>query len=197
MQSSRVFRWSTAAAAAAIAAFFSTAPGSALSVSGQARAVQASVIGIGTATLADTGSLGGPTDAREASLNAGSIPSVITASALHATTIGWADQAASEASVGNLNLTVGGVTIGADFVMARIHSAGNTDTATAAIEGLTLDGVPVAVTGARNQRVDLIGGALLINEQRKNASGTVVNALHLTLDGIADVIVANATANAK
>ena len=100
-------------------------PGSseAQTVTGQASAVQATVfgaLGLGTTTaLSDTGTLGGTRDAREASLVTGAVPSLLTGEALHAVTIGWPDQVASEASLGTLGLSVAGTGISADFVMAR------------------------------------------------------------------------------
>src|SRR2546422_9292543 len=100
-------------------------PGSseAQTVTGQASAVQATVfgaLGLGTTTaLSDTGTLGGTRDAREASLVTGAVPSLLTGEALHAVTIGWPDQVASEASLGNLAMTVAGTGISADFVIDR------------------------------------------------------------------------------
>src|SRR5437762_14385519 len=84
-------------------------------VTGRARAVQATVLGLlgGTTTvLADTGALGGTSDARQASAPTGNVPSLLTGDTLHATTIGWPDQVASEASLGTLALRVAGTTIG-------------------------------------------------------------------------------------
>src|SRR5258706_13174344 len=70
---------------------------------GQARAVQASSA-LGTTVLTDTGTLGGPSDARDATLDFGIVPSVLSGEVLHAVTIGWPDQVASETSLGNLNM---------------------------------------------------------------------------------------------
>src|SRR5437899_11258237 len=66
-------------------------------VTGQASAVQASVLGT-TTTLADSGTLGGTSDARDASGLTGRIPSLLRGEALHATTIGYPDEVDSEAS---------------------------------------------------------------------------------------------------
>src|SRR5881409_1292267 len=91
-------------------------------VTGKARAVQATVLGLlgGTTTvLADTGALGRPSDALHASAPTGNVPSLLNGEALHATTIGWPDQVASEASLAALTLNVAGTTLGADSVMAR------------------------------------------------------------------------------
>src|SRR5687768_6124532 len=75
-------------------------------VSGRAQVVQV-IESTGTSSvLADTGTLTDPNDARETSQVAGSIASLLQGGTLHAATIGWPDEAASEASIGNLRLTV-------------------------------------------------------------------------------------------
>ena len=38
---------------------------------------------------------------------------------------------------------------------------------------------------------------IVINEQTTSSAGTVVNALHIVVDGMADVVIASATANAQ
>src|SRR2546425_501807 len=67
-------------------------------------------------------------------------------------------------------------------------------TASAVLGNLTLDGVPVDVSGAPNQTIAFPGGQLVINEQTATAGGIVVNALHLVVYGIADVVLGSATA---
>jgi hypothetical protein len=163
-------------------------------VVGSAQAVQATLLGITTA-LADTGTLGSTSDAREASQVIGSIPNVLGGEALHAVTIGWPDQVASEASVANLGMSVGGVRVAADFVMARASdSTGAAGSGVSTIEGLSVNGVPVFVTGAPNQIVQFPGGQMVINEQTISAASSTVNALHVTVFGIADVVIASAKA---
>src|SRR6266852_4788121 len=92
-------------------------------VVGQASAAGVSVLGIlGTATttaLADTGTLSGVNDARDASTVTGIVPSTLSAETLSAATISWVDQVDSFASLANLNLTVAGVGITADSVLAQ------------------------------------------------------------------------------
>jgi hypothetical protein len=157
--------------------------------------VQATVLGIPSA-LAGTGTLGGTSDARDASQIAGSIPSLLTGEALHATTIGWPDQVASEASLGNLNLTVAGYGISADLVMARARSGlGSAGTGLTNIAGLSIGGVPVFPTGAPNQTLSLGGLNIVLNEQMPALGGIIVNALHVkTLDGLTDVVIGSAKA---
>jgi hypothetical protein len=164
--------WRLAAIAAGAMALFWPVASAAQTVAGHARAVQATVaspIGLTTTTLADTGTLGGPTDARDASQLTGSIPALLSAEALHATTIGWDDQARVTAVQG---------------------AAGNR---TSSVAGLTINGVPVDVSGLANQTITIPGGAIVINEQ----AGDAVNAIHIIIDGTADVVIASASASAQ
>ena len=186
------------AVAACAASLFLPAPGGAQTVSGQARAVQATVAssgGITTSTLADTGTLGGPTDARDASQPTGSIPALVSAETLHATTIGWDDQVASEASMAQLTITAAGNSISAEFVQARVIGAriASRSSRTSSVKGLTINGVEVDVTGRANQTVTIPGGWIVINEQ----TATAVNALHIVIDGEADVLIASVSASAQ
>ena len=175
-------------------------PSEAQTVTGQASAVQATVLGVlglGTTTaLSDTGTLGGTSDAREASFVTGTVPSLLTGEALHAVTIGWPDQVASEASLGSLAMTVAGTGISADFVMARALSVlGSAGTGLTNIAGLTIGGVPVFPTGAPNQTLSLGVLSVVLNEQIPSAGGIIVNALHVrTLDGLNDVVIGSAKA---
>ncbi|HZC81436.1 MAG TPA: choice-of-anchor P family protein [Nitrospiraceae bacterium] len=164
-------------------------------VTGQASAVQATVLGA-TTMLSDTGTLGGSRDAREASQIAGSIPSLLTGEVLSAATIGYPDEVDSEASLGNLNLTVAGYGISADLVMARALSVvGSAGTGLTNIAGLTIGGVPMFPTGAPNQTLSFGVLSIVLNEQIPSAGGMTVNALHIkTLDGLTDVVIGSAKA---
>ena len=188
-------RWSLVAIAVFAIGLLWPPDSNAQNVSGQARAVQATVaspFGITTSILADTGTLSGPTDARSASQLTGSIGSLLSAETLHATTIGWPDQAASEASMAGLTLTIAGNTISAGFVQARALAGAN-GFRTATINGLTINGIAIDVTGDPNQTISVPGGSIVINEQQPD----VVNALHIAINGVADVVIASARANAQ
>jgi hypothetical protein len=168
-------------------------------VVGDASAVRATVLGfLGTATttvLADTGSLGGTNDARDASQLTGNVPSLLGAETLSAATIGWPDEVDSEASLTSLNLTVAGIGISADSVMSRASSMlGSAGSGSSTITGLSINGTPVGVTGDPNQTVAIPGGQLIINEQQVSPSGITVNALHVIVNGVADMVIASATA---
>jgi len=172
--------------------------GEAQLITGQARAVQATVFSLlgGTTTvLADTGALGGPSDALHASAITGTVASLLRGETLHATTIGWPDQVASQSSLAALALSVAGTTIGADFVKARALAVlGGTGTGVSDIANLSINGAPIPVSGAPNQTIFLPGGRVVINEQQTSPTTTVVNALHVTVYGVADVVIGSATA---
>ncbi len=181
--------------AAGLAQLVSTTP----TVTGQAAAVRATVLGfLGTATttvLADTGSLGGTTDARDASQLTGSVPSLLAGEALSMATIGYPDHVDSEASLTSLNLTVAGIGISADSVMSRASQVlGAAGSGNSTISGLSINGTTIGVTGNPNQTVAIPGGQLIINEQQVSPSGITVNALHVIVNGVADVVIASATA---
>jgi len=167
--------------------------GTTQTVTGIASAVQATSLGT-TTTLASTGTLSSLTEAREASRLRGSVPALLSADALHATAIGLSDRVASQASLGNLVLGIGTISIGADAVLAQAEAGAGSATGSSVLGNLTLDGVPVDVSGAPNQTIPIPGGRLVINEQTATAGGIVVNALHLVIDGVADVVLGSTTA---
>jgi len=65
---------------------------------------------------------------------------------------------------------------------------------TSLIDNLSINGVPIAVTGQPNQGIWIPGGQVVINEQTVSPGATTVNALHATVFGVADVVIASATA---
>jgi hypothetical protein len=149
-----------------------------------------------TTALADTGTLTSANNALDASTLAGGIPSTLSAETLSASTISWADQVDSEASLGSLSMTVAGVGITADFVMAQASQVlGAAGSGSSILSNLAINGTPIAVSGAPNQAIAVPGGQVIINEQTISSTGTaVVNALHVVVSGVADVVVASATA---
>jgi hypothetical protein len=93
-------------------------------------------------------------------------------------------------------MTVAGVGITADLVMARASQVlGAAGSGSSVLSNLSINGTPIAVTGAPNQAVWIPGGQVIINEQTVSSTGTaVVNALHVAIPGVADVVIASATA---
>ncbi len=149
-----------------------------------------------TAVLGSTGTLAaGTSDVLQASDTTGGIASLLTGEALHAVTIGYPDQIDSEASLAALALNVAGTSIGADFVMSRATAVVGSSAGVSNIDGLSVNGAPIPVTGDPNQTIGIPGGLLVLNEQQTLPDGTlVVNALHAIVSGVADVAVASATA---
>ena len=168
------------------------------SVTGSALAVQATSLGSGgtatTTTVSDTGSLGGANDARDASQLTASVPSMLTAETPSSATISWSNEVDSSASVTNLNVTVGGVVITATSVLTMVSSAQGPNSGITMIDNLAVNGTPVSITGKKNQTVAIPGGRLTINETTNNAGAMTVNGLHIIENGVADVVIASATA---
>jgi len=165
------------------------------SVLGSASAVSSTVLGF-TTVLGSTGTLSGVNDARDASMTAGSLPSILTGETLSAATIGWPNQVYSTASLTNLSMAVAGIGITADSVTAEASQiAGSAGTGSSSFSNLAIAGVPINVTGAPNQVVAIPGGIVTINEQTISPTGAaVVNALHVAVAGVANLVVASATA---
>src|SRR6266568_4827884 len=162
-------------------------------VTGQGVAVQATVFGIlGTATttaLADTGVIGATNLEQDVGQDTGSVASLLSADVLSSSTYSYADQVDSVSSLGDLNLNVGSVSITADSVMAEASQVlGAPGSGSSFVDNLAVNGDP-------NQTVAIPGGQMVINEQTISSTGSaVVNALHVTVNGVADMVIASATA---
>ncbi len=71
---------------------------------------------------------------------------------------------------------------------------GGGGTGSSIIGNLSLNGAPVWVSGVPNQIVSIPGGQMVINEQNASPTGIVVNALHVIVGGVADVVIGSAVA---
>ncbi len=168
--------------------------------SGEATVVDATVLGIRT-VISDTGPLPASGGAGEASLLTANVPGLLTAEVLHASTVGQGQRSSSEASVATVALTVGGNTIAAELLVARATAECHNGTASVSgsseIVNLVVNGQTIAVSGAPNQTIELQPGSfIIINEQRSARAGDLtVNALHVVVDGVADVIISSAHAD--
>ncbi len=165
---------------------------------GQAMAVQTKVFGI-TTSLANTGPLAKAGGAREASLLTRNIADMLTAKVIHASTIGQADRSRSEAALADLLLTVGKDSISVGFIMARAMAVcGPTVSGSSEIADLIVNGKAIVVSGQPNQSIALPNGRVIINEQKSSMKGKAgditVNALHVIVDGVADVVISSAQA---
>ena len=182
-----------------------TAPSAtqAMTYSGRATVAQATLLTPVSASvpLVDAGPLPSSGGAMEASFLNASVPGLLTAEVLDAETVGQGNASRSEASVAELTLTVGGNTISADFLQARATAMCTDNGATASgssdITELTVNGQTVAISGMPNQTVTLPTGLgkVIINEQTPGIGGITVNALHVIVDGVADVVISSAHAD--
>ncbi len=168
-------------------------------VVGNASAAQVVLLGLlGTATSTSLASTGISSANAESDVgqDTGSIPSLLGAEVLNAATYSYPDQVDSAVSLANLNMSVAGIGIYADSVVAEASQVlGAAGSGTSYIDNLSINGMPVAVTGAPNQTIWVPGGQVVINEQTISSTGTaVVNAIHVTVTGVADVVIASATA---
>ena len=171
--------------------------------SGEATVVQATVVGLPPIVLSDTGALDSTGGAKEASLLDANVPGLLTAEVLHASTVGQGQRSSSEASVANVTLTVGGNTISAGLLRARATAECHNGTASVSgsseIVDLVVNGQAVVVSGQPNQTISLPVGRVIINEQQSSVRGNTgditVNALHVMVDGVADVIISSAHAD--
>ena len=190
-----------------------TAATAATTFSGQAKVVDATVLGH-SITLVDTGQVDAGGGSLEASLlNYPLAPpapdplgGALAAEVLHATVVAHGNSSHAEASVASFTLTAAGETISAEFLMAQATAKCTGSTATVAgsaeIVGLQATNVaPITVTGGANQHVSLPVGEIILNEQiadsgaSASSGGITVNALHIVIPGVADVTVASAHAD--
>src|SRR2546423_4843469 len=175
-------------------------------VTGDATAVRATTLGAlgilsslglaNTTVLSDTGTLAGTNDARDAFQTVGTVPSLLTAEVLSASTFSYPNEVDSQCSLASLGLSVAGINIFADSIVAEASQvAGAAGTGSTSISNLSINGIPVVVSGYPNQSIPIPGGQVVLNEQSISSTGTaVVNAIHVTVSGVADVVIASATA---
>jgi len=178
-----------------------SSPSQSTTFSGDATVVRATVLGVST-ELVRAGPLPSSGGADEETLLEASVPGLLTAEVLHASTVGQGDHSRSEASVARVALTVGGNDISAGFLMARAEArcvnGAPTTSGGSEIAELTINGQTIAVSGAPNQTITLPNGSgsVVINEQQSAGPGDItVNALHVVVTGVADVIIASAHAD--
>jgi len=171
----------------------------ATSFSGRATVLQATLLGLPSVVLVDAGPLPPSGGAEEASLLNANVPGLLTAEVLHATTVGQGNASRSEASVAEVSLTVAGNTISAGLLQARAAAVCNNGAASTSgsseIAALSVNGQTIIVSGAPNQTVQLPVGEVIINEQSGGPGDITVNALHVIVPGVANVIVSSAHAD--
>jgi hypothetical protein len=173
---------------------------------GDAAAVRASVLGLINASISDTGPLPSSGGSRSTSLLDLSLPPTLSLNLLSASTNGSNNQTNSQASVANVAVNVASIYVSASVLTSNATAACSTSTASdsgnSTIVDLKVNGLSVDVSGAPNQTIPLIIGSLVINEQLSsvnisgsaNSANMTVNALHLRVNGIADVVISSSQA---
>jgi hypothetical protein len=179
----------------------SQAAATGLTYGGQATVLDVSVLGLGV-TVADTGPLPAEGGFQEAGLLTASVTGVATAQVPHAVAVGGIDVFGhpgtyAEASITELDLTVGGNSIQADVVANRAwtycadyggHTGQRLD-----IDALVVNGEPLQVTLGERKSVRLPNGWLHINEISFWFDAAVAlvsaNALRVVLDTGEEVVV--------
>lgn len=180
------------------------AGGSASSYSGEATVVRANVTGVPTVVISDTGPLPDSGGALETSLLSTNIAGLLSIEVCHAATVGQDSVSYSDASCGKVNLAMTlGASIQADalssWALASCCTNGPMLGGSANIANLVINGMPINVSGQPNQTVNLIGGRVIINEQATflgtDSASITVNALHVIIDGVADVVISSSHAD--
>lgn len=172
--------------------------------SGQAVAVSVNVIGI-PISISNTGPLpsnGGALFDQLASLT---VPGVANVQLLTASTNGEDGLTNSQASVAEAAIRAAGISITASVLTATANAActanGVSANGNSQIADLRVNGLSVRVTGQPNQVIPLLVGSLIINEQIRQESDSgaemIVNALHLRVLGLADVIISGTQAGVQ
>ncbi|HUJ51617.1 MAG TPA: choice-of-anchor P family protein [Bryobacteraceae bacterium] len=169
---------------------------------GEALVAQVKALGVNV-SVQDTGVLPSAGGSLSTELASVSVPNLVDLHLLSANTVGENNQTNSDASVTDVTITAAGVNI-----TASVLTSNATATCTPALSGsstiaaLKVNGVSVRATGAPNQTIPLLLGSLVINEQISSIVNTptftsadmLVNALHLKIGGIADVVISSSHA---
>lgn len=168
-------------------------------VTGQATAAQVTVLGLlGTATTTTLGSTGISTTSAESDVgqDTGSVSTLLGAEVLKAATYSYSNEVDSMTSLANVGMNVAGITIAADSVTSQASQVlGAAGSGTSTITNLAINGAPVTADGTPNQIVAIPGDQMTLNEQTiSSTGGVVVNAVHVVVNGVADVVLASSTA---
>jgi hypothetical protein len=164
---------------------------------GDASVATVTVLGI-TTTVNGTGALpktGGELNNDLLTLN---VPGIVSAGVSHASTIGLGNHTDSSASLAGLSVGLAGLVVTADIIesqaSAEIANGAPTTSGGSTLVNLVVAGQSIIVSGFRNQTVVIPGGKVVINEMTQSAGAITVNALHISLAGIADVILGSSFA---
>lgn len=174
---------------------------------GSAVVLRATVLGQ-TASAVDTGQLSAGGGALEASASDINVAGLLTADVAHASVVGGDQAARSEASLHDIELTVAGQRITADFLIARAAAKCDNISPTVAgdfqIVNLRINGVLMNTTLEANQSLELrnpddqLLGRIVLNEQIENVDGLngdiTVSGMHIEVPNVADIVLFQAKA---
>src|SRR3989449_9010933 len=189
--------------------------------SGDARVIQATVLGLPTIVLGEAGPLDASGGAAHSTLLSATISKeqtlgllALDAEVVHAATVGQGNHSRAEASVASVSLSVSPVvgpntSVGAELLRSQAEATcdgagGATASGSSEIAGLTGNGQADGGCGQPNQTVTVGAVTVVINEQSGMAGGNradmTVNALHVTVADLtnptgpplADVIISSA-----
>lgn len=179
---------------------------SAFKYSGRATGLEVTQVQAGGASNTLTVADSGPTPVTGGEVHnflsdSGTVPNVM-AQDLDAVSIGDGGETRTQTWMAHLDARLGTHRITALWVESTAFAAGTGPMVPATgkcnVEGLTVDGLPVAVSGATNQTVELSDGRLVINEQSGVSSAhfgsMTVNALHLYVTGSGSMVAASSKA---
>ena len=150
--------------------------------------------------FASTGLLPATGGTLNANVSQALVEGALSADSLSANTTGQNKQTLSEASASNINITINGHVITADYVATTASTTCTTATGSTQIVNLVVNGNPITVTGTINQTVVLSPTSfLIINEQSssKKVKGKNITVSGLHLVGSSDIRVATTQALTK
>lgn len=111
-----------------------------------------------------------------------------------AVVVGMNDETAAESEVQGLQIKLGVIDIGADVVKSRSEASCGSRVGGSIIANLRINGLVVAVSGQPNEHIVSGLVKVTINEQITSATRIRTNALHVSVLGLADIVVAQSEA---
>jgi len=168
-----------------------------LTFKGNATVASVTILGA-TTTVNSTGALPSSGGARCVELVTLNLPGIVSGGVAHASTIGAGNHTDSSASVAGLSVGVGGLVLTADLIQSQAYAAvtngAPTTSGGSSLVNLTIAGQTISINGFRNQVVVVPGGKIVINETIQSAGSIKVNALHVSLEGLVDVVLGSSYA---
>lgn len=171
---------------------------------GRAVAAGATLLGdLAEVVVSDTGELPSTGGSIAGALVDAKLDGVLTASAASSSVRSATAATDGHAEIAKVRLGLAGLDVSADVLasdaVASCTASGAAFSGTSTITNLVVAGLPITVDGTPNQTIDIRGILrLVINEQRVDATGLTVSALHVSVLSVleaADVTIARSRAN--